>query len=110
MRTVAGEPVAVIVAETRDQALSAAEAVAVDYEPLPAATTIEAALAEDPPRLWPDRADNRSLDWQAGDAEGTARALEAADHLVELEVESPRALVAFMEPRGALASFDPDGA
>src|SRR5512133_1295962 len=45
-----GEAVAVVVAETRAQALDAAEAVEVDYEPLPVVTDPEAALADDAPR------------------------------------------------------------
>jgi carbon-monoxide dehydrogenase large subunit len=46
-----GEAVAVVVAETRAQALDAAEAVEVDYEPLPVVTDPEAALAADAPAV-----------------------------------------------------------
>jgi carbon-monoxide dehydrogenase large subunit len=44
-----GDPVAVVVAESKAQAVDAAEAVIVDYEPLPAVTDMEAALAPDAP-------------------------------------------------------------
>ncbi len=44
-----GDAVAVVVAETKAQAVDAAEAVIVDYEPLPAATDMESALAPDAP-------------------------------------------------------------
>src|ERR1700722_3160624 len=46
-----GEPVALIVAETLDQARDAAEAVEVDYDLLPAVVTIEDALAASAPQL-----------------------------------------------------------
>ncbi len=102
-----GEPVALIVAETLAAARDAAELVEVDYQVLPAAVDLEAALAEGAPRLWPELSSNRSLHWQAGDPAAVAECLEAAARVVELEVEFPRQIVAFMEPRAALASFDP---
>ncbi len=101
-----GEAVAMVVAETLAQARDAAELLDIAYEPLPAVTTIEAALAPDAPKLWPELPDNRTLDWQSGDRAETDRSLQGADHLVELEVEFPRAIIAFMEPRAAIASYD----
>ncbi|MDH3235501.1 MAG: molybdopterin-dependent oxidoreductase, partial [Alphaproteobacteria bacterium] len=101
-----GEPVALVIAETHDAARDASELIEVDYDPLPAVTTIDDALAADAPKIWPDRADNRSLAWDTGDAEATAAAFEAAAHTVELTVEYPREIIAFMEPRSALADFD----
>jgi carbon-monoxide dehydrogenase large subunit len=103
-----GEPVAFIVAETLEAARDASERIEVDYEPLPAVTTIDDALAEGAPQIWPERADNRSLAWDAGDAAATAAAFEAAAHTVELTVEYPREIIAFMEPRSALADYDKD--
>jgi CO/xanthine dehydrogenase Mo-binding subunit len=50
----AGHPVAFVVADTEAAAEDGAEAVFVDYEPLPAATTIDQALAEHAPRVWPE--------------------------------------------------------
>ena len=103
-----GEPVAMIVAETRAQATDAADLLEITYEPLPAVASIETALQADAPKLWPDLADNRTLDWQSGDAADTEDRLGQAAHLVELEVAFPRAMAVFMEPRGAIASFDAD--
>ena len=54
----AGEPIAVVLAETLEQAVDAAELVAVDYEPLPAVVGFGAALAEDAPLLFPDHGSN----------------------------------------------------
>jgi carbon-monoxide dehydrogenase large subunit len=101
-----GEPVAFIVAETRDAARDASELIEVDYEPLPAVTTLDDALAEGAPQIWVDGPGNRSLTWDNGDAEKTDAAFAHAAHTVELTVEYPREFIAFMEPRSVLASFD----
>src|ERR671925_89400 len=53
-----GEPVAVVVARTRAQALDAVEAVAVDYEPLPVVVDPLAAAAEGAPLLFPEAGSN----------------------------------------------------
>jgi len=103
-----GEPLAFIVAESREAARDASELIDVDYDPLPAVTTIDDALADDAPQLWADRPGNRSLAWDTGDAAATDAAFEAAARTVELTVEYPREIVAFMEPRSALASYDMD--
>ena len=101
-----GEPVALVVAETLVAARDAAELIEVDYRPLPAVTEAAAALAEGAPLLWPETASNRSFLWQAGDQAAVALRLQQAAHVVELEVDYPREIVAFMEPRAALASYD----
>lgn len=49
-----GHPVALILAESEEAAADGAELLYVDYDPLPAATTIDQALAEDAPLVWPD--------------------------------------------------------
>src|SRR5882672_10229855 len=70
-----GEPVALIVAETRAQALDASEQVAVDYEPLPAAATIAAAAVPDAPLLAAEAPGNLCFEWLTGDAAAVAAAL-----------------------------------
>ena len=101
-----GEPVAVVVAETVQQAQSAAELVDVSYREIDAVSGIDAALAADAPTLWPELPDNRSCHWQDGDRSAVEAALGAAAHVVEIEMEYPRLVIAFMEPRGVIASFD----
>jgi len=103
-----GEPIALVVAEARDAARDASELIEVDYDPLPAVTTLDDALADDAPQIWDDRPGNRSLAWDTGDAAATEAAFSKAAHTVELTVEYPREVIAFMEPRSALASFDTD--
>ena len=101
-----GEPVALIVAESRAQALDAAEAIFVDYEELPSVVETGAAMSEDAPLLWDEAPANRCFDWHAGDAEAAAAALVGAAHRVELELINNRLAPNSMEPRGAIASFE----
>jgi carbon-monoxide dehydrogenase large subunit len=100
-----GEPVAVVVAETRYQAEDGAEAVVVEYEPLSAVTEIEQALAEGAPAIHEEIPDNLFTAWEAttGDVEG---AFAAADLTIELELEMQRHSAAALEGRAVLASFD----
>ena len=101
----AGEPVAVVVAETEAQALDAAEAVAVEYEPLPAVVTYAQARDPDTP-VWADIPGNVTLDREQGDREATDAAFAAATHVVEVTVANNRVTPVFLEPRSAIASHD----
>src|SRR5947209_1888981 len=67
-----GEPVALVVAETRAAAQDAAEAVAIDYAPLSAVVDAAAAIAPGAPLLWPQAGGNIAFDWSApADADGS---------------------------------------
>mgnify|MGYP006304804491 CR=1 FL=1 len=50
---------------------------------------------------------NVAFRWSKGDRDGAAQAFERAEHVVELTVRHPRVAVAPLEPRGAVAAFDP---
>ncbi len=101
-----GEAIALVVAETRAQALDALEAIYIDFEELPAVVSAGAALREDAPRLWDAAPRNRCFDWHAGDEDATAAALAGSAHRVELELINNRLAPSSMEPRGAIASFE----
>jgi carbon-monoxide dehydrogenase large subunit len=101
-----GEPVALIVAETRAQALDAAERVAVDYVALPTVTTADAACAPGAPQISAAVPGNVCLDWHAGDARAVDAAFAAAAHVVSLRLDNHRIVTNPMEPRGAVGSFD----
>ena len=101
----AGEPVAMVVAETEAQALDAAETVVVEYEPLPAVTTYAQARAPDTP-VWEDNPRNVTFDRDQGDREGTDAAFAAAAHVVEVTLVNNRVTPVFLEPRSAVASYD----
>ena len=100
-----GEPVAFVVAETAAAARDGAEQVDVDYAPLEAVTTPDAAMVSDAPRLWPELPDNRSFVWDQGDVAATEAAFADAAHVVELNLDFPRETIAFAEPRGVIAEF-----
>jgi carbon-monoxide dehydrogenase large subunit len=102
-----GDPVAAVVAETREQARDAARAVVVDYEPLPVVRDPRAALAEGAPQLHDAVPQNLNARWTCGDDAATAAALDAAEVRVELEVHNQRTANSPIEPRAAVGSYDP---
>ena len=73
-----GQAVAVVIAETKNQAKDAAEAVVVDYEELPAASDIRAAIAPGAPQLHPEAPGNVVYDWEIGDKNATNEAFSKA--------------------------------
>jgi aerobic carbon-monoxide dehydrogenase large subunit len=104
-----GEAVAIVVAETRDQALDAAELVAVDYEALPAVTESNAALATGAPLLHDGASGNFSFLWARGDAAAVEQGFAAATHVVEIDLVNNRLVGAALEPRAVIAIGGGDG-
>ena len=102
----AGEPVALIIAETRAQALDAAEQVNIEYTPLPAVTTAAAARAPGAPQISAEVPGNVCYDWCAGDTAAVAAAFAAAAHVVELRLDNHRIVTNPMEPRGVIGVWD----
>ncbi|MGE0579164.1 xanthine dehydrogenase family protein molybdopterin-binding subunit, partial [Reyranella sp.] len=103
----AGEPVALVVAETQAQALDATELIEIDYEALDAVTTGAAARAAGAPVIADEVPGNVCLDWHTGDSAGVAAAFARADHVVRLELDNHRITINPMEPRGCVGRFDP---
>jgi aerobic carbon-monoxide dehydrogenase large subunit len=103
-----GEPVALIVAETRAQALDGAEAVIVDYAPLPAVTTVGVARAPRAARIAAEVPGNVCFDWLTGDTARVDAAFAAAAHVVELNLDNHRIVTNPMEPRGVVGIWDAD--
>ncbi len=101
-----GEAVAAIVAETRDAAREARDAVMVEYEDLPAVVTIDAALADGAPLVCPEAGDNWVAQARHGDAAKAAEAFAKAAHVVSLDLVNQRLAAVAMEPRGILAYPD----
>lgn len=104
--TYVGQPVAMVVAESRRAALDAAEVVAVEYTTLPAVVDAVAALAPDAPLVEPGWPDNMALR-VATDKGDPDAAFAAAPVVVEEEIVTHRYVAAPMEPRGILATVDP---
>jgi carbon-monoxide dehydrogenase large subunit len=82
-----GDIVAAIVAETREQAVDAADAVVVEYDPLPAVTSAPAALAPDAPIMFPEHGSNVCFATKFGE---DTDPLEGADTVAEVEMVSQR--------------------
>ncbi len=101
-----GAPVAMVVAETREQAAAAAENVWVDYEPLASVAESSAAVASGAPILWDDVPDNICVDTQFGDAAATDAAFTSAAHVIAMEFPIQRVTGVPLEPRAALGQFD----
>jgi carbon-monoxide dehydrogenase large subunit len=101
-----GQAVAVVIAETKNQARDAAEAVVVDYEELPAAPNIRAAIASGAPQLHPEAPGNIVYDWEIGDKGAVDAAFGKAANVVSLELTNNRLVPNAMEPRAAIANYD----
>jgi carbon-monoxide dehydrogenase large subunit len=104
-----GEPVALVVAETRGAALQAAEAVVVDYQERKVVTDPIAAMQPGAPAVWDDVPDNIGFLWKRGDAARTDQALHDAAHVTKLQFFVSRVTANSMEPRGAWAEIGADG-
>ncbi|AHD00440.1 xanthine dehydrogenase family protein molybdopterin-binding subunit [Leisingera methylohalidivorans] len=96
-----GEPVAVVIAETLDQARDAGELIELDIDDLPAKLDV---LPGGEP-LHAEAPDNRAFDWGMGDEAATAEAFRTAAHSVALQVDDNRIIVNSMEPRGCFAEW-----
>ena len=101
----AGQPVAAIVAETREQAQDAAELVVVEYEELPCVVDPRRAVQPDAPLIWPEASGNVSAEARYGDAKAVDAALARAAHVTELELHNQRLIANALEPRCAIGVF-----
>ena len=99
-----GEPVAVVVAETRGQAVDASQLVDIDFEPLDAVIDMTKALDDDAPKLFAD-AENGNLAAAGPPGED---ALEGAEVRTGARFINQRLAAVPMEPGAALAAPDPD--
>ncbi len=101
-----GDAVAMVVAETLDQAKDAAELVKVDYDPLPAVTLVWEAAEAGAPRVWEENADNISHTYERGDRKATDEAFARASHVVRRRYVITRVHAQYMEPRGSIGTYD----
>ena len=102
----AGDPVAMVVAQTLQQARDAAELVEIEYEPLAAVTDTWAAAQEGAPRLWEKAPGNLAFHWRTGDKAAVDEAFKRAARVVTLRLVNNRLVANPMEPRSALADYD----
>ena len=105
-----GQEVACVIAETAYIAKDALELIDVDYDPLPAVTSPQQAMAQDAPVIRTDKegqADNHVYHWEAGDKDATERAFAEADHVIALDTFYPRCHPSPLECCGCVADVNP---
>ena len=101
-----GDPIAVVIAETRQQAKDAAELLDIVLEDLPATATVTDAMKPGAAEVHDGIAGNLCYDWHLGDADAVAAAFKTAHKIVTLDLENNRLIPNAMEPRVALGDYD----
>jgi len=101
-----GDIVAAVIGETRFAAEDAAEAIVVDYAPLPAVTSSRAAVAAGAPLVHPRFGDNLVFEIERGSRHQTEAALANAAKVVELHLTNSRLSANPMEPRAYLCDYE----
>ncbi len=101
-----GDPVALVVAETLEQAKDAAELIEVDYKARPHVVGTFEAAQPGAPLVHDHIESNIVFDWEMGDRAATEAAFAKADRVVTLRLVNQRLVVNSMEPRGAICEYD----
>ena len=100
-----GDHVAMVVAETRNQAKDAAELIEVDYEVLPAVVNPVDALKPGAPQIHDEAPGNKCYTWSLGDKAAVDAAFAKAAHVTRLDLVNNRLIPNAIEPRAAVASY-----
>ena len=102
-----GDPVALVVADTLEQAKDASELIEVDYEARPHTVGTYESAQPGAPLVHDHIKNNIVFDWEMGDRAKTDAAFAKADKIVKLQIVNNRLIVNSMEPRGAICEYDP---
>jgi aerobic carbon-monoxide dehydrogenase large subunit len=103
-----GDPVAIVIAETLEQAEDAAELVEVTYKPLPAVVAVDKAIKPGNPQLFDNAPNNICFDWQLADRAAVDAAFARAHHVTRLDIINNRLVSNPMEPRAAIGEYNRD--
>ena len=101
-----GDPVALVIAESRNLAKDASERILVDYDPLPALTDTTAASSPGAPLIWEDCSGNESFFQKIGDREAVDAVFKRAHHVTSLRLVMNRVTHTTMETRGCIGDYD----
>ncbi|HXQ50143.1 MAG TPA: xanthine dehydrogenase family protein molybdopterin-binding subunit [Stellaceae bacterium] len=101
-----GDPVAIVIAESRDQAQEASERVVVDYRPLPSVSAVDEAVKPGKPLVYDSVPGNICYDWHIGEQAPVDAAIAKAAHVVRLDIVNNRLIPNAMEPRAYIGEFD----
>jgi aerobic carbon-monoxide dehydrogenase large subunit len=103
-----GDAVAAVIADNQAAARDAADLVEIDYEPIGSVTDLAEATSPGAASVWPDLTPgNEAFYFEAGDRTATGAAFRTADHIVTLDFRITRVIANPIEPRAALATYDP---
>ena len=103
-----GDPIAVVVAESIYQARDAMEAIAVDFDEMPAVVDAKEAVKPGAPQLHENAPNNIVMHWTCGaDAVTVDAALASAEVRVSQSIFNQRLIPTAMEPRGSIGHYDP---
>ena len=100
-----GDPIAVVIAETKKQAKAAAALVKVDLEDLPAVVDMTKAV-EGGSLVHDEASNNISFDWAIGDKDEVDKVFDGADHVTSIEIVNNRLIANAIEPRVAIGDYD----
>jgi carbon-monoxide dehydrogenase large subunit len=101
-----GDHVAMVIADTLEQARNAAELVEVDYEALPAVVDVRDAKVAGAPTLHDQAPDNHCYKWAIGDKGQVDAAFGSAAHVTKLDLVNNRLVPNALEPRAAIGCFN----
>ena len=101
-----GDPIAMVIAETRKQAKAAAQLVKLDLDVLPAAVDMRQAIKSGAPQLFDDVPQNTCYDWHIGSDEGLADAFKKAAHVTKIDIVNNRLIANAIEPRVAIGEYE----
>jgi carbon-monoxide dehydrogenase large subunit len=102
-----GDQIAVVIAETKQQAKDAAELLQIEFEDLPAVASVTDAVAPGAAEVHAGVAGNVCYDWHIGDKAAMEAAFARAARIVTLDLTNNRLVPNAMEPRAALGDYDP---
>src|SRR5690349_18084988 len=102
-----GDPVAIVIAESQDAALDAADKVEVDWDVRPAVTATAKAAEKGAAQIHEVAPNNVAFKWQIGDAAAVDAAFKTAAVVVKKRIVNQRLVANAMEPRACVARFDP---
>lgn len=102
-----GDGVAIVIAESRSQAIDAAEAIEIEYDVLPAVANPAKAAAAGAPLVHEDAPGNLAFDWELGNPVSEVdAALAASHHITTLDLVNQRLAPNPMEPRSAIGHYE----
>ncbi|MEM6731156.1 MAG: xanthine dehydrogenase family protein molybdopterin-binding subunit, partial [Myxococcota bacterium] len=104
-----GQSIAMVVAETKEQAKAAGKTIMPDIDDLDAVGTLEAAVNGAGIEVHDGTTDNVCYDWELGEKAPVDEAFKTAKHIVELDVRNQRVVPNAMEPRAAIGQYDAAG-